>query len=408
MNNQLCRMFNLPPHVATEKEIAEYVRLSRETRAEEKANNSHLDAMNWVFGQHLTHDIVNQDTAMHGVQNNVSGLNNARTNRIDLDSLYGVGAYAFDGNRFKLGEKIDDRWHDLLRIDGVAVIPDKRNDENVLISQLQVLLQVFHNKVVDMLYVKNKTLEKPLTDDEIFTEAKNLVTWTYQKATVEWMQELTLVDISYQNDKPLDLFRLQDKMAIEFTGGVLRLHSQVNGKLKFNKSHKKPISLFGKRDSKLIPFRDHTMFVDWDLFVGDDAQRAMRIDNEIVKEMRNMPIEIAGKKSAHITERNIRSGMAYGLPSGEAIARCLGFDDVPDGDTPLFWYINDEADRQHNGERLGSVGSAILQVSIWNLLVNDDESFINVHTNWQPEIEIDTAFAGVSVLRGIVDFVRSS
>ena len=58
----------------------------------------------------------------------------------------------------------------------VALIGDPRDDENLIISQLQLAFLKFHNAVAD--YVKTKIKLK--APGEIFAEAQRIVRWHYQ------------------------------------------------------------------------------------------------------------------------------------------------------------------------------------------------------------------------------------
>jgi hypothetical protein len=46
--------------------------------------------------------------------------------------------------------------------DGVALIGDPRNDENIIVGQLQLTWLRFHNKVVDKVSVDKTVAEEPL------------------------------------------------------------------------------------------------------------------------------------------------------------------------------------------------------------------------------------------------------
>ena len=71
--------------------------------------------------------------------------------------------------------------NDLLRApNGRAIIGDHRNDENRIVSQLQLGMIKFHNNICDTLHTANPSLE----DAELFEEARKFVTWHYQWAVV--------------------------------------------------------------------------------------------------------------------------------------------------------------------------------------------------------------------------------
>ncbi|MDF5728307.1 MAG: peroxidase family protein [Rhizonema sp. PD38] len=151
------------------------------------------------FGQFIDHDLTFDNTsslnpADTGEQDRLPS--NLRTPRFDLDSLYGDGPdaqpflYAEDGASLLFKNSNENQSHttyeqatqDLLRSpNGRAIIGDKRNDENSIISQIQLAFVKYHNAVVQKL---SKDDEK-LTGTALFNQARNEVRWTYQKLVIE-------------------------------------------------------------------------------------------------------------------------------------------------------------------------------------------------------------------------------
>jgi Animal haem peroxidase len=160
------------------------------------------------FGQFIDHDLTFDNTsslnpADMGKEDRFPS--NLRTPRFDLDSLYGDGPdaqpFMYDDNDgasllFKEGDKnkvpvstnnpeivegfANQADEDLLRSpNGRAIIGDKRNDENSIISQIQLSFVKFHNKVVEKL----KTSD--LTGTALFEAARKEVRWAYQKLVIE-------------------------------------------------------------------------------------------------------------------------------------------------------------------------------------------------------------------------------
>jgi Animal haem peroxidase len=167
------------------------------------------------FGQFIDHDLTFDNTSSLN-PSDVGAADrlptNIRTPRFDLDSLYGDGPdaqpflYAQDGATllFKDGATDGDPTppdqvssgnpipphpvltfdkqaeQDLLRSsNGRAMIGDKRNDENSIVSQIQLSFVKFHNAVVASL----KTPE--LKGTQLFEEARKQVRWAYQKLVIE-------------------------------------------------------------------------------------------------------------------------------------------------------------------------------------------------------------------------------
>jgi hypothetical protein len=139
------------------------------------------------FGQFVDHDITFDPVSSLTRQNDPDGLVDFRTPRFDLDSLYGRGPsdqpylYDADGVHLTLGREIaapaSTAGHDLQRNEaGRALIGDPRNDENLIVSQLQATMIRFHNAVLNRVGGEHPNLSK----DEVFKLAQQTVRWHYQ------------------------------------------------------------------------------------------------------------------------------------------------------------------------------------------------------------------------------------
>lgn len=151
------------------------------------------------LGQFIDHDLTFDNTsslnpADAGEEDRLPS--NLRTPRFDLDSLYGDGPdaqpflYAEDGasllfkdsNQNQSQTTYEQATQDLLRsLNGRAIIGDKRNDENSIISQIQLAFVKYHNAVVK----KVSQEDKELTGTALFNRARNELRWTYQKLVIE-------------------------------------------------------------------------------------------------------------------------------------------------------------------------------------------------------------------------------
>ena len=143
------------------------------------------------LGQFVDHDLTFDRTknVVLGDDITPAELVQGRSPRLDLDSLYGVGPanpgsarfYAADGLHLKVGNsrRVNNDakkvGHDLPRKDGqrTAVIPDPRNDENLIVAQTHVSMIRFHNAVVD-------ALPASVPAQQRFREARKKVTLHYQ------------------------------------------------------------------------------------------------------------------------------------------------------------------------------------------------------------------------------------
>lgn len=151
------------------------------------------------FGQFIDHDLTFDNTSSlnpHDLGMKNRQPSNLRTPRFDLDSVYGDGpdAQPFmydndgasllfkDGDVNKTGDFPGQANQDLLRSPkGRAIIGDKRNDENVIVGQIQLVFVRYHNAVVKKLQTGDPTL----TGTALFEKARNEVRWTYQKLVLK-------------------------------------------------------------------------------------------------------------------------------------------------------------------------------------------------------------------------------
>ena len=142
------------------------------------------------LGQFIDHDLTMDRTDVElGDDVPPSQLVQGRSPRLDLDSLYGVGPgdpksakfYEDDGIHLKIGKTrkvgsdASKQGHDLPRVDGkrTALIPDPRNDENLIVAQTHVAFIRLHNTVVD-------GLPSSLPSVKRFRQARKAVTLHYQ------------------------------------------------------------------------------------------------------------------------------------------------------------------------------------------------------------------------------------
>jgi hypothetical protein len=118
-------------------------------------DNPGIPAAYTYLGQFIDHDLTFDPNSSLQQQNDPDALHSFRTPRYDLDSLYGSGP---DDEPFQyqpgtvpprlLIEPNANGVEDLPRTSqGIAIIGDPRNDENIIVSQLQLLFCKFHNKV---------------------------------------------------------------------------------------------------------------------------------------------------------------------------------------------------------------------------------------------------------------------
>jgi len=356
-----------------------------ETEIDDEENFG-LPAGYTYFGQFVDHDITFDPLSSLVRLNDPDGLTDFRSPALDLDSLYGRGPedvpYMYDpsGRKFLLGDRdltgatsdggaIVALTKDLPRFRGRAIIGDKRNDENVIVSQIQGLFLRFHNFLADS------------NPDLSFLEVQRLVRWHYQwliifdylpriigRARVAQILPHILGTDSIYEDRPQLHFycpRNESFMPIEFSGAAYRFgHSMVRPiyRLSFadltvsvditNLGGRKPVFAPNPNDG-LNGFQefDAKNGIDWRLFFDTPdhpitpltknksrVQPAYKIDTSLVNPLGFLPEfsrpgsndPIGAINSNSLAFRNLKRGVTLQLPSGQAVARFMGLTPLPD------------------------------------------------------------------------------
>src|SRR5262245_54285352 len=108
----------------------------------------HIDAGYTYFGQFIAHEIVAE---RHGGR--------TVTGRMELDSVYGDDVKPAPRTKevlFEIKPSIEGGPDDLPRdAQGVAQIPEQRNDDNVIVAQFHLFWRRFHNYVIQNGCVKD-------------------------------------------------------------------------------------------------------------------------------------------------------------------------------------------------------------------------------------------------------------
>jgi hypothetical protein len=374
-------------------------------------NELRLPAGYTYFGQFVDHDITFDPVSSLGRQNDPDALIDFRTPRFDLDSLYGRGPadqpylYEHDGLHLAFGATVSTEpavsGPDLQRAsDQRALIGDPRNDENLIVSQLQVAFYKFHNAVVDKVIADNPRL--PPSDQ--FKLAQLTVRWHYQWVVInDFLRRLVgdeviadiLENVTYrapggdQTTRAVNLrfyhFEVQPFMPVEFSVAAYRFgHSMARPSYLINDFIPVPvvdnadrIPLFlreGATDTNnLNGFRSlpTNWGIQWKYFLPrtkdapgpNDAhlpQPSYKIDHELGHPLGALPASTAQPEAIFagfdpaeaqvLAVRNLLRGSALGLPSGQDVARAMGI--VPLEDEQLFEGITlaDEARHDLSGQ----------------------------------------------------------
>lgn len=378
-------------------------------------------------------------------------LRNARVPLLDLDSLYGSGprfagdrdynctrseaAYVPGSAKLRLGRlgalgegflpvtPASDRQRDLPRDeDGAAMIPDARNDENMLVAQFHVAMIRFHNAVVDWIAGRHPHLA--CDPRALFAEARELVRYHYQWLLVhDFLRTVTkpgVVDAVLADGARLFRPERRVAMPVEFAAAAFRFgHSLVRETNDLNANFavgspdgpatlRQLFLMTGAGGLSSDPSIPNTALpaqfaVDWTLLTdhGDPNPQHMsrRLDpfladglSDLVNEGNDFTGSVRDLLK-HLAQRNLLRGYQHAVPTGEGAAAVLGLTPLtpaelrrgatPDvaaalddlGGTPLWYYVLKEADVQGNGNFLGEVGSRVLAETFVHLLQVDDNSY---------------------------------
>jgi hypothetical protein len=391
----------------------------------------------------------------------VALLKNQRNPALNLDSVYGDGPFAQpeadaiavpyrpdDPAKFLLGRltvtgggvgvlipPVDDQERDLpRRPDGVPLIGDGRNDENLVVAQLHLAFLRFHNNAVD--WVRANEPERTGLGD-VFTRARDLTRWTYQwlcvhdyLATV--LQHGAVDQVLASEDDLLGLTdRARPYMPLEFSVAAFRFgHSMIRGAYDWNRNFGDPgdfqkeaslNDLFrftgtgGFRGNPTLP---DNWPAEWDRMVRLDAAFPIRsarpIDTFLAGPLKDMDNQVAGTNVApesdlgrllkHLARRNLLRGFRLSMPTGQAVAEALGItpltaEEITTGldqgirdaldmggfveRTPLWFYVLRESEVRTGGDALGPVGSRIVAETIIGQIRRDPRSYLN-QNSWTP------------------------
>lgn len=393
------------------------------------------------FGQFVDHDItLDASSTFDRVVDDAGEITNVRTPRLDLDCIYGLGPEAqpylyvqdepFRGVKLLTGADNPGQAglqdDDLLRSpNGRAIIGDPRNDENRVISQLQLAVIRFHNHVAQTLYDETKADEdaETLEGHALYEEARRLTTWHYQWAVVnDFLTDVCGTAVVerilgcgrqfYCGDVPF--------IPVEFSVAAYRFgHSMIPMKLQVQKNGKQ-LELFGlELGPGFTPLTDPESVVDWHelLFTPENRQveRAQKLDTLLAGDLLSLEFIDGTPEEKSLAIRNLLRGNTFLLPGGEKVAAAIGCDpsqikkvvnkvaevngDLGDDGIPLWLYVLAEAEvigreepdgSTNEGEGLGPVGATLVGEVIIGLLELDDHSYLGANRNWSPREEWNT------------------
>ena len=438
------RMFNLPPLSTYPGSLKNLGKQGGPMDGGTTSNRTSSVAVGDVFfGQFIDHDITLDVMSSLSSNTDITQLHNARSPSLDLDNIYGLGPepqpylYHSQGNfagiKLLTGADLPNpsalEAADLIRsVHGRAIIGDPRNDENRVISQLQLAMINFHNRVVDDLSASH-------SGAELYELSREYTTWHYQWVVVhDFLVKMcggaVVNDILGSGCKYYKPHFGDAYIPIEFSVAAYRFgHSMIPQKIQIQKNDS-ALELFGALlGSGFEPLADARGIVDWLELVhsnaGRNVQMAEKLDTKLAKDLLKLPF-IQAPSEQSLATRNLLRGQSFLLPSGENIAQAMqrpqaeidtvtsnaqtvaGNDiDLSTG-TPLWFYLLAEAEfigretkpgQFDKGEGLGPVGARIVAETLVGLLEADSRSYMTVNRNWEPSDGV-----GVSTLGEMLSF----
>lgn len=410
--------------------------------------DSDIPAAYTYLGQFIDHDITfDEGSAPMEVladpelrpRQDLEGLKNSRTIKLDLDSVYGPAAPR-DGDRMLIGRvtALDDPnppnvrpagkgdHNDLPRQprsenkdeDRAALIGDPRNDENLIVSQLHLTFLKAHNALV--------------ADGRDFEQARKALRQRYQRIILDdFLRRICdqeVLDDVLANGSGWNLgFTGALFMPVEFAVAAYRFgHSMIRTLYDFNVN-------FGRDGietgldllftftalSGQLGFGEGTdtlpenWIIEWERFLelnGSRPQMARTIDAQLTDftfrlqntfgepEGSGGPPEIL-RVAPRLAVRNLLRGYFLKVPTGQAVAGALGMtplsgqallDALPTDSlreaatpfadrTPLWFYVLAEAGDPNgsNGRHLGKLGSRIVCDAFWQFIRVSHDSVLD-------------------------------
>ena len=396
-------------------------------------DNPSMTAGFTFLGQFLDHDMTFDPTSSLARRQDPESIRNFRIPALDLDSVYGggpgVSPHLYDqrvdrGRTTMLVEEIPgsaahtvdgQARFDLPRnSQNVALIGDPRNDENLMVSQLQLAFLRFHNAVVADV---KAGLGTAYTLEEIFAEAQRIVRWHYQWLVIHEFLPATIgtaLARKIVTDGPqLYGWRNDPYIPVEFSVAAYRFgHSQVRPSYRgnFGTSSTDPTKQFfalvfdpssttpGDPDDLRGGCRAGRRFIDWQTFFdfGDGRARHNKLIDTTLSTILFQLMGVDSGTPDSLAVRNLLRNLTMKLPSGQSVARAMNVPVLSPGHladlaphhlqdrTPLWFYVLREAQVRAGGKHLGPVGGRIVGEVIYGLILGDSQSYLTQDPTWTP------------------------
>lgn len=437
-------LFNLPGRRFDEAALLRLGAAMRQPR--NSMANGNVPSGYVYFGQFLAHDLTRlkeADDLPTAQPASFGELTQLRTPLLDLDSVYGNGyddtAVPLNQGKFIIGAAIDldnrpvsdsDLPRDPRTL--APLVPDDRNDDNLLVAQLHVQFLKLHNWFYDRFRASNWRLQPR----QLYALARDQMILHYQEAVLFDFLPRLLDSAVWQHivrDDAPALWHPKNSrcqshhgadtdyfgMPVEFAGAALRFgHAMILPRYNINATMELKLqdlfTMTGEGGFDRAPALPAANIVDWRFFFdftgypgiarGEPRlNKALAINDEVSIVVPRLRRE-HGQPFDSLASRNlIRAGQLQ-LPSGQDVAQSLlaapharelcaaiGFDPryaaatqaalQPEHNaairtagadfgthTPLWYYLLLEAWTHERGLRLGKLGSLIVADTIRGLV----------------------------------------
>jgi len=349
-------------------------------------------------GQFVDHDITFDRTPVDQVESDPYATKNFRSPRYDLDAVYGEGPTvdtqlynSADRDKFQIETRgytsigtiktAQEYVYDVPRAaydpndpirKAKAAIADPRNDQTLIILQLHVAMQMFHNKLVD--YMRKIGVPRA----SVFESARRLARWHYQwMVTHEFLPAIVgdATAKSVYEEVPTGAPKINIKfyrptnseqrpfIPVEFSVAAYRFGHSITrprytvrdikdstGKVAGTVSSV-PLFEAGPTENnlnggRLVPPR---LKMQWSKFFNDPgvspktARPVRQFDASLGDPLSSLPSSALPDtviKENSLAVRNLHRGKLVGLPSGQQVAQLMG-------ETPL---TDDELSQNHRIE----------------------------------------------------------
>ena len=337
------------------------------------------------LGQFLDHDLTLDATPLGDANIDIDAMVNGRTARLDLDSMYGGGQAGspqlYDGARFRFSSP--NGFEDLQRTSGgQAILVEGRNDENLVITQLHIAFQKFHNALIDQGLSFTQAPGKPRFSGDFYEPG--------------------------DKERPM--------MPIEFSVAAYRFgHSMVRLAYVMPTGSVTKTQVFNAAGNDLHGSRPipPNLKIDFNNFFDIPGQPipagrnvSRKIDGLISASLYNLPIGPVVPPDSppviSLAERNLLRGKRLGLPSYQDVALAVGAMPYTNaqldptgtlgltnpawgGTVPLWFGILQESELAEHGTRLGPTGRRIVAETIIGIIDADKDSYFHSPQAWAPE-----------------------